>query len=82
VIAGANSQAISQPLPESLADEMITFTEGMGAYRPSMMIDRELGRSLELDAIFTVPLERAMAGDVYMSRIEELLALLASGEDC
>jgi 2-dehydropantoate 2-reductase len=80
VIAGANSQNISQCLPESFADAMITFTEGMGAYRPSMMIDRELNRPLELDAIYAVPLERAMAGGICMSRIEELLALLAAGE--
>lgn len=80
VIAGANASQISQPLPANLADAMISFTENMGAYRPSMMIDRELGRPLELEAIFAIPLERATAGGVPMVRTEELLDLLAAGE--
>ena len=51
---------------------MLTFTDHMGAYRPSMQIDREEGRQLEIECILSAPLaagrsqgiEHAAGGDV------------------
>ncbi|WP_298438959.1 putative 2-dehydropantoate 2-reductase [Geobacter sp.] len=77
VMAAANAQGLSEPVPEEFADQMITFSAGLGPYRPSMMIDREEGQPLELDAIFAVPLERGAARGVPMPRVETLLGLLS-----
>jgi len=35
---------------------MISFTENMDHYQPSMMIDRADGLPLELEAIYAIPL--------------------------
>ena len=42
-----------------LANQFLTQTLGMGAYRPSTVIDYNEGRPLELDAIFRQPVQRA-----------------------
>ena len=76
LITAANAQGLTEPISETLADSLITFTETMGAYKPSMQIDREEGRPLELDAIFGKPLAAAMGKGVSMPRIEELHVLL------
>jgi 2-dehydropantoate 2-reductase len=76
VIAGGNAQGLMKDIPDSLAEKMVIFSENLGAYKPSMMIDRIEGRSLELDAIFGVPLETASSRGVPMPRVEELHALL------
>jgi len=76
VVAAANAQELSNSLDEVLVGNMITFTEAMGPYRPSMQIDREEGRPLELEAIFARPLQRGKERGVAMPRAEALLALL------
>lgn len=76
VIAGGNAQGLMKDMPGSLAEKMVTFSENLGSYKPSMMIDRMEGRSLELDAIFGVPLVAAAKQGVSMPRVEELHALL------
>jgi len=76
VVAAANAQELSNSLDEALVGTMITFTEAMGPYRPSMQIDREEGRPLELEAIFARPLQRGKERGVAMPRAEALLALL------
>jgi len=55
---------------------MIDYTAAMGPYRPSMQIDREEGRPLELDAIFFIPLARGRAKGIEMPRIEALSVFL------
>ncbi len=52
----------------------------MGAYRPSMMIDRLNRQPLELDAIYRIPLERAAAAGAPMTRVAMLHALLEATE--
>lgn len=82
VVAGANAQGLSEPIPEeSFIDENIARTiKHTSDYRPSMMIDRAEGRPLELDAIYRIPLEHAARRGVRMVRVEMLYALLAAGE--
>lgn len=74
--AGANAQGLSVPITDAYAQSLIPFTEAMGAYRPSMLIDREEGRTLETGAILRAPVlftaERGMA----MPRVEMLADLL------
>lgn len=77
VIAGANAQRLSEPIDrDACVATMIEQTVGLGAYRPSMMIDREEGRTLELGAIYAVPLAKAAAAGVEMARVRMLWALL------
>ena len=81
VIAAANGQSLQEPIPPaSFIDRMITATAGMGAYQPSMMIDRLNGRPLELEAIYGIPLERAAAQGLPMVRVGLLHALLSATE--
>jgi 2-dehydropantoate 2-reductase len=76
VITAANAQGLSLAIPETYADAMLEFTDGMGVYKPSMQIDREEARALELQAIFRIPLEYGRQHGVGMPRVEMLAALL------
>lgn len=76
VITAANTQNLSQEIPGKYADSMLEFSDGMGMYKPSMQIDREEGRELEIQAIFQTPLEYGRQNGVIMPRIEMLTALL------
>lgn len=76
VIRSANAQGLSAAIPESYAESMLQFTDNMGVYKPSMQIDREEGRSLEIGAIFRVPIESAQRHGVGMPRVEMLATLL------
>ncbi|WP_432822979.1 putative 2-dehydropantoate 2-reductase [Trichloromonas sp.] len=77
VVAGGNAQGLSAPIDgPAFIDRMIELTEGMDAYRPSMMIDRLEGRPLELEAIYGIPLRHAAARGVEMPRVRMLHALL------
>jgi len=81
VVAGANAQGLTEPIPASFITDNIERTVTHTAdYRPSMMIDRIEGRPLELDAIYRIPLKHARRHGVRMVRVEMLLALLAAGE--
>lgn len=79
VITAANTQSLSKAIPEKYADDMLEFTDGLGEYKPSMQIDREEGRELEMKAIFRVPLECSSQQGVNMPRVEMLAVLLAQG---
>jgi 2-dehydropantoate 2-reductase len=80
VIAGANAQGFLPPIdPGACVAEMMEQTVGLGAYRPSMMIDRLEGRTLELGSIYAIPVEKAAARGVEMRRVRMLHALLALG---
>ena len=76
VITAANTQGLTKAIPESYADSMLEFTDGMGVYKPSMQIDREEGRELEIQAIFRTPLEYGRQQGVNMPRVEMLATLL------
>ena len=82
VIAAANAQSLSAPIEaERFVSRMLELTDGMGDYRPSMLIDRQEGRPLELEAIYGIPLQRAASAGVAMPRVTLLHALLAAGEE-
>jgi len=82
VIDAANLQELSQPIEgPGFIERMLQVTAGMGAYRPSMMIDRQQAAPLELDAIYRIPLERAAAAGAPMTRVAMLHALLEATEN-
>jgi len=76
VIRAANTQEIDTPIHEEYAEEMLLFTDNMGVYKPSMLIDREEGRPMETTAIFRKPLEFARKQGYAMPRVEMLVTLL------
>jgi 2-dehydropantoate 2-reductase len=76
VIAAGNAQGLAKPIPDSYADSMLTFTDNMGVYKPSMQIDREEGRQLEIEAIFRIPLSYGAQQGVSMPRVAMLATLL------
>lgn len=55
VIAGAALQGCK--LPAGFADRMLEDTDKMIPYEPSMKLDRDQGREMELEAIYARPLE-------------------------
>lgn len=70
VIAAANRCGF--PLPAAAALEQVKRTEAMGAYKPSTLIDFEVGRPLEVEAIWGEPLRRAAAAGAVTPRLQEL----------
>jgi len=76
VIEAGNRQGLSSEIPAKFAESMLDFTDTMGAYKPSMQIDREEGRELEIGSIFRIPLRFAAEKGVAMPRVEMLATLL------
>lgn len=81
VVQGANAQGLSTDIvPTDFAAHLIDLTEGMGDYRPSMMIDRQQKRALELNSIYAIPLQHAKQQGVAMPQTTMLYSLLDLGE--
>jgi 2-dehydropantoate 2-reductase len=76
VIEAANRQGLRSEIPTHFAESMLEFTDTMGAYKPSMQIDREEGRELEIGAIFRMPLRFAAEKGAAMPRVAMLTTLL------
>jgi 2-dehydropantoate 2-reductase len=76
VIKAGNAQDLIKDIPGTLAEKLVSSSESLGPYRPSMFIDRLEGRPLELDGIFGVPLASANQQGIEMPRVQELHALL------
>ena len=60
VVAGAKA-VLDLDIPLNFVEKMLENTRNMRAYKPSMMIDRELGRPMEVEAIYGEPIRRAEA---------------------
>jgi 2-dehydropantoate 2-reductase len=59
----AGAAACGCPLPADIRDRMLRDTDAMAPYEPSMKLDRDAGRPMELEAIYARPLEEiAKAG--------------------
>ena len=82
VIRAGNLQELNSDIPENFADIMVEFTDNMGVYKPSMQIDREEGRELEVGAIFRTPLRFGAEKGAVMSRVEMLATLLEQTQTC
>jgi 2-dehydropantoate 2-reductase len=70
VIVAANKCGF--PLPAAAVLEQVKRTESMGAYKPSTLIDFQVGRPLEVEAIWGEPLRRAAAAGAFTPRLQEL----------
>jgi len=72
----AVAKAIVHKLEPALADKMIERTRTMGAYKASTLLDFELGRPLELSALFFQPLQHAKELGVPTPRLVRLCEIL------
>ncbi|MBO4730855.1 MAG: putative 2-dehydropantoate 2-reductase [Bacteroidaceae bacterium] len=63
-------------IDESFADKMIYNTEHMTPYSPSMKLDYEYGRPMEIHYLYTRPLQMARASGCPMPQLEMLEAEL------
>jgi 2-dehydropantoate 2-reductase len=81
VIAGA--QACKVDIPELFADELLEFTGKMHPYAPSMKLDYDFGRPLEIHYIYENPVDTAKAAGYYMSTVDVLAKqlLFMAGEN-
>lgn len=75
VVQGA--QACGHELPAGYAQSLFAMTETMPDYRPSMYLDYQEQRPLELDAIYAKPLEAALQAGCDMVRVRMLHQALA-----
>jgi 2-dehydropantoate 2-reductase len=67
---------LGHEIPDSFADWQIERSGSMGAYKPSSMIDYELGRPVEVEAIWGEPLRQGLAAGAKMPRLALLHALI------
>ncbi|KAI1498979.1 ketopantoate reductase PanE/ApbA-domain-containing protein [Biscogniauxia marginata] len=74
---------LGTPLPEGLAtpDRIIRSTERNPGARPSMLLDWEAGRPMELEVILGNPVRIARGAGVEMPRLQSLYALLRSMQE-
>jgi 2-dehydropantoate 2-reductase len=70
VVQGA--AAFGRNIPEAFVEKMLQMTEIMEPYKPSMLLDYENGRPLEIEAIYGEPLRRAKERGCSLPRIEEM----------
>ena len=75
VVAGA--RACGQPLQDKFIDLMIAATKEMVAYSPSMKLDFEAGRPLEIEEIYRRPIDAARRAGVAMPRADAVACQLA-----
>lgn len=74
VIVAAN--AVGRPIPSGFRDEMLATTDAMAPYDPSMKLDHDAGRRLEVEAIYDAATTAARAAGAPMRRAEAMAAML------
>ncbi|MDR2950396.1 MAG: putative 2-dehydropantoate 2-reductase [Prevotella sp.] len=72
VIRAANSTGLRHDIDESYADEMIEMTKAMTPYSPSMKLDFDSLRPLEIEYIYSRPVEVAKRSGFEMARVSML----------
>lgn len=55
----STAHALGFDIPQALAEQQISRTRTMGAYKASTLLDYECGRPLELESLFVLPLREA-----------------------
>lgn len=66
------SAACARPIEAAFIDKMMADTEKMTPYAPSMKLDFDRGRPMEIDSIYGEPLRQAHAAGVAMPETERL----------
>ena len=70
------ARRLGHEIPDSFADWQIERSDSMGAYKPSSMIDYELGRPVEVEAIWGEPLRQGLAAGAKMPRLALLHGII------
>ncbi|PZP51426.1 MAG: 2-dehydropantoate 2-reductase [Pseudopedobacter saltans] len=70
VILGAKACGVT--LNPNLPEEMIQYTTAMQPYSPSMKLDYDYNRPMEIHYIYEVPVAEAKANGYYMSKVDML----------
>ena len=79
VVGGA--LAMGRTIPTSFIERMITDTRQMRPYFPSMKLDFDAGKAIELDAMYAQPLKAAACHGRRLERIEMLYEELSYLEE-
>ncbi|MCD7971743.1 MAG: putative 2-dehydropantoate 2-reductase [Candidatus Azobacteroides sp.] len=66
------SHYLGYPIPDSYAEEMLEMTKVMTPYSPSMKLDFENKRPLEIEYIYSFPIKKALKAGFRMSKVEML----------
>jgi 2-dehydropantoate 2-reductase len=72
----AAAGVLGQSIPEDFADYQIERTYQMGPYKPSSMIDWQLGRAVEVESIWGEPWRQGSAVGAALPKLELLYRLL------
>ena len=70
------ARRLGHDIPDSFADFHISRSHSMGAYRPSSLIDWQLRRPVEVEAIWGEPWRQGVAAGASMPRVEMLYRLI------
>ena len=70
------ARRLGHDIPDDFADFQIERSYSMGAYQPSSMIDWQLARPVEVEAIWGEPWRQGVAAGASMPRLEMLYRLL------
>ncbi len=76
LLAEAMALAAAMGFPVELDVEQVVATNTKLAHRPSILQDLEAGRRMEIDALYSVPLQMARAVGVAMPTLEVLSGLI------
>ena len=74
------ARRLGHEIPDSFADFQIERSASMGPYRPSSLIDWELGRPIEVEAIWGEPLRRGQSVGARMADLETLYLQLKGSD--
>lgn len=73
VITAANESDLKEnPIPEDYADEIMHATQHMTPYSPSMKLDFDAKRPMEIQYMYTEPIEHAERSGYHMSSVSML----------
>lgn len=70
------ARRLGHGIPDSFADWQIARSDSMGPYRPSSMIDFEMGHPVEVEAIWGEPLRQGLVAGARMPKLELLHGII------
>lgn len=70
------ASALGVTIPDSLPEQMIAKTREMGPYKASTLLDYEMGKPLEVEAIFSIPLDHARKAGYDPGLLKNLVDIL------
>jgi 2-dehydropantoate 2-reductase len=76
LLAEATALAAAMGFPVEIDPDQVVATNTKLAHRPSILQDLEAGRRMEIDALYSVPLQMAQAAGVPMPTLQVLAALI------